>query len=65
MRDRRVLPEPAARCVQELADAGVAIEHSEYDCGHRVLPSMVEDALAHLDLAPPTPKTRTRGQSDD
>lgn len=51
VRDRRVLPEPAARCVQELVDAGVAVEHREYDCGHRVVPAMIDDALAQLGLS--------------
>jgi len=49
-RDRLVKPEPAARCVEELADAGIAIEHREYACGHRVVPAMIEDALAQWGL---------------
>lgn len=48
VRDRSVKPEPAAHCVQELIDGGVAVEHREYACGHRVLPEMIDDALAHL-----------------
>jgi phospholipase/carboxylesterase len=47
-RDRAVKPEPAARCIAELRDAGVAVEHREYRAGHRVLPAMVDDALAFL-----------------
>jgi predicted esterase len=47
-RDRFVEPGPAARCAGELREAGLAVEHREYRCGHRVLPEMVEDALAHL-----------------
>lgn len=48
LRDRSVKPEPAARCAQELIDAGVDLKHREYACGHRVLPAMIDDALAHL-----------------
>ena len=48
VRDRSVKPEPAAHCVQELIDGGVDVEHREYACGHRVLPEMIDDALAHL-----------------
>ena len=47
-RDRSVKPEPAARCVETLRDAGVDIVHHAYRCGHRVLPEMIDDALAHL-----------------
>jgi phospholipase/carboxylesterase len=47
-RDRAVKPEPAARRARELAEAGVAIEHREYRCGHRVLPEMMDDALEWL-----------------
>jgi phospholipase/carboxylesterase len=46
--DRFVKPEPAARCAAELKEAGLAVQHREYRCGHRVLPDMIDDALAHL-----------------
>lgn len=48
VRDRSVRPEPAAQHAQRLIDAGVALRHEEYACGHRVLPEMIDDALAHL-----------------
>lgn len=48
IRDRSVKPEPAAHHAQLLVDAGAALEHREYACGHRVLPEMIDDALAHL-----------------
>jgi len=48
IRDRSVKPEPAAHHAQALVDAGVDLAHKEYVCGHRVLPEMIDDALAHL-----------------
>lgn len=47
-RDRSVEPGPAARSVQVLRDAGLVVEHREYPCGHRVVPEMIDDALAYL-----------------
>jgi phospholipase/carboxylesterase len=47
-RDRSVAPGPAAAHVEELRRRGVSVDHREYDCGHRVVPEMVEDALAYL-----------------
>jgi len=47
-RDRSVRPEPAVRSVRALRDAGLEVEHREYPCGHRVVPEMVDDALAYL-----------------
>jgi len=57
--DRSVRPEPALRCAQELLDHGVDVKHRAYACGHRVLPEMIDDALAHLlggGDAPPGPR---------
>jgi len=47
-KDESVLPGPARAAVEWLRAAGVAVEHREYPVGHRLLPTMIADALTSI-----------------
>jgi len=46
--DASVRPGPSRACVEKLRAAGVAVEHRDYPVGHRLLPAMIDHALAWI-----------------